>query len=178
MSRIRAWAIAVLCLGLAGPVAADPPRFTTPDAASEVLEAKDLPFSLRYDPEQWRVGPQQSKFPLLARVVHRNGQVSGAFVYREQVESEADTRERAREELDNAFESYEIEEFGQRVVNDAPVLFMKADATTADGTEVAVRNYYWHGPEGVADYGVVANREALDEHREAMMDLLNGLEID
>lgn len=170
--------VLALLLALAhGPLMAAEAQFTTPGSAGEVLEAKDLPFALHYDGGQWAISPQRSNFRLLARVTHKSAAISGAFVYREQPASEEAVRERAREELDTAFADFEIEGFEQRRVNGAPVMFMRARATTPEGSRVSVRSYYWLGPDGVADYSLVARDAAFSDERQSVMDLLNGLEI-
>lgn len=169
---------AALLLALAhGPLMAAEAKFTTPGSAGEALEAKDLPFALHYDGTQWAISPQRSNFRLLARVTHKSAAISGAFVYREQPASEQAVRERAREELDTAFAEFEIEGFEQRRVNGTPVMFMRARATTPEGSRVSVRSYYWIGPDGVADYSLVARDAAFSDQRQSIMDLLNGLEI-
>lgn len=170
-------AAATLLAAAAAGAADDPPTFSRPDGASEVLRAKSLPFQLWYDPDKWAVGPQRSSFPLLARAVHKDGRVSGAFVYRDEPRSREQIRRRAVEELETAFASHEVEAFERRVVNGQDVLFMKAVATTEGGQEVVVRNQYWIGPEGVADYGVVANRDIFERYRADMLGLLNGFRV-
>jgi hypothetical protein len=142
-----------------------------------VLEARDLPFVLHYDEAQWKVSPQRSNFRLLARVTHKSAPISGAFVYRDEPASEQAVRERARGELESAFADFEIDGFEQRRVNEVSVLFMRASATTPDGNDVAVRSYYWLGPDGVIDYSLVARDTAFADRRQAIMDLLNGLEV-
>lgn len=156
---------------------AEPTRFSTPAAADDVLEASDLPFTLNFVSDHWAVSPQTSDFRLLARVTHEQHPISGAFVYREETASEAAVRERAREELTAAFDQHDIEGFAPRTINDAPVLFMRASGTTGEGCEFVIRTYYWTGPEGVADYSLVAPRDVFEAERDAIMGLLNGLEI-
>ncbi len=158
-------------------LAEDVPSYSRPEGAEEVLRAKDLPFRLWYDKDKWQIAPQRSKLRLLARAVHKDGQVSGAFVYRENDESVDAIRERAVSELETAFASHEVADFSRRSVNGLEVLFMRANATTEDGTNVIVRNYYWKGPEGVADYGLVANEDMFERYGKDMRDLLNGLEL-
>ncbi len=180
--RVMRWAfvlaVAATLSGVATPlVAQDVPSYSRPDAASEALRGKDLPFQLWYDPAKWQVKPQRSNFPLLARAVHKDGHVSGAFVYRDERTSIEAIRERAVGELESAFDSHQVEGFSRRSVNGLDVLFMKATATSSDGTEVVVRNYYWQGPQGVADYGLVVNRAKFERYRGEMLDLLNGLRL-
>jgi len=171
-------AVAVtLSVGASPLVAQDVPSYSRPDAASEALRGKDLPFQLWYDPAKWQVQPQRSNFPLLARAVHKEGHVSGAFVYRDERESIEAIRERAVGELESAFDSHRLEGFSRRSVNGLDVLLMKASAISSDGTEVVVRNYYWQGPEGVADYGLVVNRAKFERFRGDMLDLLNGFRL-
>lgn len=170
--------LAALLLALAhGPLMAGQARFTTPESAGGVLEARDLPFALHYDKAKWAISPQRSNFRLLARVTHKSAPVSGAFVYRDQPASEEAVRERARHELETAFAEFEIAEFEQRRVNGTPVTFMRARATTPKGSRVVVRSYYWMGPNGVIDYSLVAKAAAFEDQRQAIIDLLNGLEI-
>lgn len=173
----RTLVAALLLVFAQGPLMAAEARFTTPESAAGVLEAKDLPFTLHYDKEQWAVSPQRSNFRLLARVTHKSAPVSGAFVYRDQASSEKAVRERARHELDTAFADFEVQGFEQRRVNGAPLMFMRARATTPEGSRVRVVSYYWLGPDGVIDYSLVARDAAFAEERQAIMDLLNGLEI-
>lgn len=174
---IRMLVAAAAGLLLSAAVAADPAEFSTPAGADEVLEAKDLPFALRYHADHWSLQPQSSDFRLLARVLHKDSAISGAFVYRDEPASEDAVRERARGELDDAFAHHDVG-FRERVVNGTPVLYMKGRATSADGTEVVIRNYYWSGPDGVADFSVLARPAVFEQHREAIMGLLNGLEIE
>ncbi len=176
LGRIALWfgLAAVLCSGVA---AAEPERYGTPEAADEVLEASGLPFALRFASDQWAVSPQSSKFRLLARVTHEEQPISGAFVYREKKSSEEEVRQRAIDELEAAFDSHQVAGFAQRVVNGTPVYFLRANGITDDGREFVIRNYYWTGPEGVADYSLVARRDVFEAERGAIMDLLNGLEI-
>ncbi|MEF8833554.1 MAG: hypothetical protein V5A42_01700 [Halofilum sp. (in: g-proteobacteria)] len=176
MRLIRA-SVAVLLLSMT-PVAGagDPPAFSTPDAADGVLRAKELPFRLHYDTARWDIRPQRSQLALLARVIHRDGAVSGAFDYRREPLTEAELREREAAELEAAFESHAVEGFERRRVNGHEVLFMRAHATTADGADVVVRSYLWRGAEGTADYGLVVDAAHFDEHREHMIDLLNGFD--
>ncbi|MDZ7786602.1 MAG: hypothetical protein U5K73_00170 [Halofilum sp. (in: g-proteobacteria)] len=169
-------AVALAALPAWAP-AAEVPSFSRPDDATRALRARDLPFQLWYDPDEWTVGPRRSSFTLLARAVHEHGSVSGAFVYRAEPRSREQVRRRAVEELASAFASHEVRAFQRRLVNGHEVWFMKAVATTRGGTEVVVRNQYWLGPEGVADYGVVANRESFERYREDMLDLLNGFRL-
>ena len=152
-------------------------EFSTPGTADEVMRARDLPFQLRFDSDKWKLRPQRSGLALLARVVSLQGDVSGAFGYREVELTEAALRQREREELESAFATHEIAGFERRVVNGEDVLFMRAEATTEGGREVVVRSYLWQGPNGVADYGLVVNRELFERHRQDMMDLLNGFEV-
>ncbi len=173
----RMLAVALLLAFAHGPLMAADAQFTRPASAGEVLEAKDLPFTLHYDEAQWAVSPQRSDFRLLARVTHKSAGVSGAFVYRDQTASEKTVRERARHELDTAFAEFEIAGFEQRRVNGTPLMFMRARATTPEGDRVVVRSYYWIGPNGVIDYSLVARAAAFEDQRQAIMDLLNGLEI-
>lgn len=168
---------AALAAAPARAPAAEVPSFSRPDDATEALRAKGLPFQLWYDPDKWTVGPQRSSFALLARAVHEQGSVAGAFVYRAEPRSREQVRRRAVEELETAFASHDVRAFQRRVVNGHEVWFMKAVATTEGGGEVVVRNQYWLGPDGVADYGVVANRESFERYREDMLDLLNGFRL-
>jgi hypothetical protein len=170
---VAAWAVLPWGVTPAGEL----PRYSRPEGAKEVLEAKDLPFKLFYDGDKWELGPQRSQLRLLARAVHKDGNVSGAFVYREGDESVEAIRERAVDELETAFASHEVTDFSRRRVNGLEILFMQARATTEDGASVEVRNYYWQGPEGVADYGLAANEDMLERYRDDMMDLLNGLTL-
>lgn len=160
-----------------GAAAAEPERYSTPEAADEVLEASGLPFALRFASDQWAVSPQSSKFRLLARVTHEEQPISGAFVYREEEGSEETVRQRAEEELTTAFASHEVAGFTRRVVNGTPVHFLRASGTTDDGREFVIRNYYWTGPEGVADYSLVARRDVFESERGTIMELLNGFEV-
>jgi hypothetical protein len=163
---------------LAGLVpVADARAFSTPDNATEFVRAKELPFKLHFDPDVWSVQPKQSNLRLLARVVPQQGSASGAFTYREQQLSPAELRQRERDELASAFASHEIAGFEARTVNGEEVMLMRARATTSEGREVVIRSYLWAGPNGVADYGIVTNAEAFADRREAIIGLLNGLEI-
>jgi len=178
----RSWVVIVMILGLAwmpsgAALAEDVASYSRPDGAEEVLRAKDLPFRLWYDKDKWKVAPQRSKLRLLARAVHKDGNVSGAFVYRENDETMDEIRERAVGELETAFASHEVAGFSRRSVNGLDVLFMRASAKTQDGTRVIVRNYYWQGPEGVADYGLVANEAMFERYSDDILDLLNGFEL-
>lgn len=176
MRRIRAYS-ALLLLSMATTVgASELPAFSTPDAADEVLQAKDLPFRLHYDPDHWEFQPQRSQLALLARVMHLEGEVSGAFDYREEVLTEDELREREIAELEGAFERHEIGGFERRRVNGHEVLFMRARATTSDGSDVVVRTYLWRGEQGTAEYGLVVDADRFDDYRQQMIDLLNGFD--
>lgn len=176
MRRIHA-SLVLLLLSMPHPVgASDPPAFATPDSADEALRAKDLAFRLHYDTDKWEIRPQRSQLALLARVIHRDGAVSGAFDYREEPLTRDELRAREVDELKSAFESHSIEGFERRRVNGHEVLFMRASATTPEGQDVAVRSYLWRGEQGTADYGLVVNAERFDEFREDMIDLLNGFD--
>lgn len=176
MWRMRASVVLLLFSMTAAAGAGDLPAYSTPDAADDALRAKDLPFRLHYDTGQWEIQPQRSQLALLARVTHRDGVVSGAFDYREEVLTEDELREREIDELEAAFESHELKGFDRRRVNGHEVLFMRAGATTADGQEVVVRSYLWRGEQGTADYGLVVDAERFDDYRERMIDLLNGFD--
>ncbi len=178
MRRIRASFVLLLFSMATAAGAGELPAFSTPDAADEVLRAKDLPFRLHYDTGQWEIQPQRSQLALLARVTHRDGTVSGAFDYREEPLTEDELREREIDELETAFESHTVEGFERRRVNGHEVLFMRAGATTADGQEVVVRSYLWRGEQGTADYGLVVDAERFDDYRERIIDLLNGFDRD
>lgn len=178
MRRIRASFVLLLLSMTTTAGAGDLPAFSTPDAADEALRAKDLPFRLHYDTGQWEIQPQRSQLALLARVMHRDGAVSGAFDYREEPLTEHELREREIDELEAAFESHEVAGFERRRVNGHEVLFMRARATTADGQEVVVRSYLWRGETGTADYGLVVDAGRFDDYRERMLDLLNGFDRD
>ncbi len=176
MRRIRAY-FALLLLSMTTTAgASDLPAFSTPDTADEALRAKDLPFRLHYDTDQWEIQPQRSQLALLARATHRDGAVSGAFDYREAPLTEDELREREIDELEAAFESHEVDGFERRRVNGHEVLFMRARATTADGQDVVVRSYLWRGEEGTADYGLVVDAERFEDYREPMIELLNGFD--
>ena len=168
---------ALSLLPIAAPASAQPPEFSTPASAGEVMRAKELPFRLRFDPDKWQLQPQRSQLALLARVVSSQGDVSGAFGFRRVELTEAELRQRERSELESAFAKHEIAGFERRVVNGEEVLFMRAAATTEGGRRVVVRSYLWRGSEGVADYGLVVNRDLFDRYRQDMMDLLNGFEV-
>lgn len=176
MRRIRASFVLLLLLMTTAAGASEPTAFSTPDAADEALRAKDLPFRLHYDTEQWEIQPQRSQLALLARVMHRDGVVSGAFGYREEPLTEDELRQREIDELETAFESHEVDGFERRRVNGHEVLFMRARATTADGQDVVVRSYLWRGEEGTADYGLAVDAERFDDYREPMIELLNGFD--
>ena len=176
MGRTRAFVILLLVSIATAVGAADPSTFSKPEAADEVLEAKDLPFRLHYDSAQWEIRPQRSQLALLARVIHKEGAISGAFDYRREPLTHEQLREREIEELDSAFQSHEVEGFERRRVSGHEVLFMRARATTADGQEVVVRSYLWRGEQGVADYGLVVDAERFEDHAPAMIDLLNGFD--
>ena len=176
MRRIRASFVLLLLSLTSAAGAADLPAFSTPDTADEALRAKELPFHLHYDSGQWDIKPQRSQLALLARVLHREEAVSGAFDYRAEPLTEEALREREIAELEAAFASHEIGGFERRRVNGHEVLFMRARATTADGQEVVVRSYLWRGEEGTADYGVVVDAERFNAYRQDMIDLLNGFD--
>ncbi len=176
IKSLPAWLGAAVVLA-SGVAMAGSEKVTTPDTADDVLEASGLPFALRFASGQWAVSPQSSDFRLLARVTHQEHPISGAFVYRDEPASEDAVRQRARDELASAFESHEVSGFSPRVVNGAPVQFMRARGMTDDGREFVIRSYYWMGSEGVADYSLVAGRDIFEDQRETIMDLLNGLEI-
>lgn len=178
MGRIRAFVILLLISIVSAPGAADSPTFSKPDAADEALEAKDLPFRLHYDTAQWEIRPQRSQLALLARVIHKEGAISGAFDYRREPLTLEQLREREIEELESAFENHEVAGFERREVNGHEVLFMRARATTADGQEVVVRSYLWRGEEGVADYGLVVDAERFEDYGPSMIDLLNGFDME
>lgn len=176
MRRIRASFVLLLLSMTTTAGAGDLPAFSTPDAADEALRAKDLPFRLHYDTGQWEIQPQRSQLALLARVMHRDGVVSGAFDYREEPLTEDELREREIDELEAAFESHAVDGFERRRVNGHEVLFMRARATTADGQGVVVRSYLWRGEKGTADYGLAVDAERFDDYRERIIDLLNGFD--
>jgi hypothetical protein len=176
MRRIRVFSVLLLLSAVTAAGAADRPAFSTPDAADEVLRAKEFAFRLHYDADQWEIRPQRSQLALLARITHRDGVVSGAFDYREETLTRDALREREIDELASAFESYSVDGFERRRVNGLEVLFMRARATTADGQDVEIRSYLWRGERGTADYGLVVDAGRFDEYRADMMDLLNGLD--
>ena len=176
MRRIRASFVLLLLSMTSAAGAGDLPAFTTPEGADEALRAKDLPFRLHYDTQEWEIQPQRSQLALLARVTHRDGAVSGAFDYRREPLTEEELREREVDELEAAFEKHAIEGFERRRVNGHEVLFMRARATTADGQEVVVRSYLWRDGQGTADYGLVVDAGRFDDYRERMLDLLNGFD--
>lgn len=177
MRRIRASVVLLLVSIATTAGATDLPTFSTPEAADEVLEAKDFPFRLHYATGQWEIQPQRSRLALLARVIHKDGAVSGAFDYRREPLTGGQLRDREVLELQNAFESHEIEGFERRRVNGHQVLFMRARATTADGQDVVVRSYLWRGEDGVADYGLVVDAERFEDYGARMIELLNGFDM-
>lgn len=168
-------ASAAVWLVLCGPAVAEQASFSTPPASREVVQAEDAVVSLRYDANAWAIAPRQSKYRMFAIVTHSDAKVSGMLVYRGEPATEEAVRERAVAELE-MFPEHEVE-FSRRTVNGVPVLFMKAIATKSDGNDLVVRSYYWLGASGVVDYAVMAPREQFDRHRESVMGLLNGLEI-
>lgn len=176
MRRIRV--LSLLCLSLAAGAAGanDPATFSTPDGVDEALEAKALAFRLHYDTDQWQLRPQRSQLALLARMIHADGAVTGAFDYREQPMTPDEVRRRERSELADAFADHEIGGFERRRVNGHDVLFMRARATTTDGRRLVIRNYLWLGDEGTADYGLVVEANDYERYRPAMLDLLNGFD--
>ena len=178
MRCIRAYPVLLLSAMTTVAGANDPPGFSTPDAADEVLRAREFPFRLHYAADQWDIRPQRSQLSLLARVTHRDGTVSGAFGYRREPLTAEELREREVAELEAAFGKHTIQGVERRRVNGHEVLFVRARATTADGEEVVVRSYLWRGEEGTADYGLVVDAERFDDYRRHMIDLLNGFDRD
>lgn len=169
ISILTAWLL------LCGVAVADMARFSTPAGSDEVVEADDKAVALRYDSGLWNIEPRQSKYRMFALVTHSETNVSGMVVYRGEPATEQEVRERVVAELD-MFKEHEVE-FTRREVNGVPVLFVRAVATKSDGNDVVVRSYYWMGDNGVVDYAVMTPGSEFEQHRGAVMDLLNGLEI-
>ncbi len=160
---------------LTGAAVAETQRFSTPSGSESVAEADDKAVALRYDSAAWSVESRPSKYRMFALVTHSNENVSGMLVYRGEPASEQDVRERVNAELD-MFKDHDVD-FSRREVNGEPVLFVQGVATKSDGNDVVVRSYYWMGDNGVVDYAVMAPGKDFAQHRDAVMDLLNGLEI-
>lgn len=177
MYQLARLGVVLALLGAVPAGAAELQRFSRPDSASEVVQADALPFQLWYDPAKWDVTSQQSGYAMFARVVHRDGDVAGAFTYQDGLVSEDAVRERVRQEIAAIFASHEFQGFEPRRVNGQRVLFMRASGTTRGEKDLVVRGYYWIGPEGVADYGVMVEREVFERYRGDILDMLNGLRI-
>lgn len=169
--------VVLALLGAVPAGAAELQRFSRPDSASEVVRADPLPFQLWYDPAKWEVTSQQSGYAMFARVVHKDGGIVGAFTYQDDAVSEDAVRKRVQQEIDAIFARHEFQGFEPRRVNGRRMLYMKASGTTRGEKELVVRAYYWIGPEGVADYGLMIDREVFERHRGDINDMLNGLQI-
>lgn len=170
--------IALALLAAAPAGAAELPEFSRPASASEAVRSDTLPFQLWYDPSKWDVTAQKSGYAMFARIVHKDdGAISGAFTYQDGRVSEADVRTRVRKEVEAIFATHEIQDFEARQVNGQRVLFIRASGTTRGKEDKVVRGYYWVGPEGVADYGVLVDRAAFERYRGDILDMLNGLRI-
>lgn len=169
VASIAAWFL------LTGVAVAEMSRFSTPSQSDEVVEADDKAVAVRYDGDTWAVEPRPSKYRMFALVTHDDESLSGMLVYRGESASEQDVRERVEAELD-MFKDHEVN-YSRREVNGVPVLFVRAVATKSDGSDVVIRSYYWISENGVVDYAVMTPGQDFEQHRDAVMDLLNGLEI-
>ncbi|MEX1081520.1 MAG: hypothetical protein WEC99_05840 [Halofilum sp. (in: g-proteobacteria)] len=174
MPRTLIVALAALTL-LAGTAVAETARFSTPSESDQVEEADDKAVALHYDSELWSVESRPSKYRMFALMTHEDENVTGMIVYRGEPASEEEVRERVVAELE-MFKDHEVD-FSRREVNGVPVLYVDAVASKSDGSDVVVNSYYWMGENGVVDYAVMAPSDGFDQHRDAVMDLLNGLEI-
>lgn len=170
--------VVVALLGATPAGAADSQEFSRPDSATEVVRSDELPFQLWYDPDKWEMQSQDSGYAMFARVAHKDGGIVGAFTYQDDVVSEDAVRKRVRQEIEAIFASHEFRGFERRRVNGRRMLYMKASGTTRGEKELVVRAYYWIGPEGVADYGLMIDREVFEGRRGDIADMLNGLEIE
>lgn len=171
---VRLGVVAAL-LGATSAGAADPQEFSKPESAIEVVRSNDLPFQLWYDPDKWEMESQASGYAMFARVTHKEGGIVGAFTYQDEPVSEEAVRKRVRQEIDAIFASHKFQGFERRQVNGRRMLYMKANGTTRGEKELVVRAYYWIGPHGVADYGLMIDREVFERHRSDIQDMLNGL---
>ena len=152
------------------------PTFKTPDSADEVLAGSDQPFRLHFDSSHWQLRPQRSQLAALARVIHNDGAVMGAFGYRAEALTPEAVQQREERELASAFAAHTIEGFERRRVNGQEVWLMRATATNAEGSDFVIRSYLWLGPEGTADYGLTVGADRFEQYRGQMLDLLNGLD--
>lgn len=167
-----------LVVGLLGTMpagAADPQEFSKPESAVEVVRGDELPFQLWYDPEVWEMESGASGYAMYARVTHKNGRIVGAFTYQDEPVSEDAVRERVRQEVEAIFADHEFQGFERRRVNGRQMLYMRASGTTRGEKDLVIRAYYWIGPQGVADYGLMIDREVFEQNREDIQDMLNGL---
>lgn len=169
--------VVVVLLGATPAAAAEPREFSRPESAVEVVRSDELPFQLWYDPKIWEMESTASGYAMYARITHKSGRIVGAFTYQDDPVSEDAVRKRVRQEVDAIFANHEFQGFEHRQVNGRQMLYMKASGTTRGEKDLVVRAYYWIGPQGVADYGLMIDREVFQRHRQDIQDMLNGLLI-